>query len=125
MSTYSPREADGPRSRSAAGRRVLDRGRASIVGKGIKGTLIVAAGEQWRHRNYRYTPGSRAAASARTRRDPDISIRLGHTCALLKIRQAEIICFSLVIRRACVSKLLHPPPLDLDGKVGHTEKDAP
>lgn len=44
-------------------RRVLDRGRASIVGEGIKGTLIVAAGEQWRHRNYRYTPGSRAASA--------------------------------------------------------------
>lgn len=49
--------------RAAASRRVLDRGRASIVGEGIKGTLIVAAGEQWRHRNYRYTPGSHAASA--------------------------------------------------------------
>lgn len=30
--------------------------RRSIVGQAIKGTLIVASDEQWRHRNYRYTP---------------------------------------------------------------------
>ena len=37
--------------------RVPDRSpRRSIVGQAIKGTLIVASDEQWRHRNYRYTP---------------------------------------------------------------------
>ena len=37
--------------------RVPDRSlRRSIVGEAIKGTLIVASDEQWRHRNYRYTP---------------------------------------------------------------------
>ena len=37
--------------------RVPDRSpRRSIVGQPIKGTLIVASDEQWRHRNYRYTP---------------------------------------------------------------------
>lgn len=36
--------------------RVPDRSlRRSIVGEAIKGTLIVASDEQWRHRNYRYT----------------------------------------------------------------------